>query len=228
MKTILAALLFAISTLPAMAQSRPVVLELFTSQGCSSCPPADALLAELAGRDDVIALAFHVDYWDYIGWKDPFALAGSTLRQKAYVQALGLRGLYTPQMVVDGIVDVVGYDRGRILPLLGPRAGIVAIGLRREGDEVVVSLGAGQGAGPVTAFGVQSQARTLARRGENAGRTLIEAQIVRGFRPLGIWTGAAEEIRLKRSMLPADISQVVVVVQKDGPGPVLGVGRLGL
>jgi hypothetical protein len=92
----------------------PVVVELFTSQGCSSCPPADEYLGELAHRRDVIALAFHVDYWDYIGWKDPFASPDFTRRQRAYAGALGLRGLYTPQMIVDGRADAVGSDRARV------------------------------------------------------------------------------------------------------------------
>ena len=87
---------------------RPVVLELFTSQGCSSCPPADALLGELAKRDEVVTLAFHVDYWDYIGWKDPFGDPLHTARQRAYAAHLGQRTIYTPQLVVDGAGHVVG------------------------------------------------------------------------------------------------------------------------
>src|SRR5579883_1730091 len=88
-----------------VAEKAPVVVELFTSQGCSSCPPADAFLGELAKRPDVIALAFHVDYWDYIGWKDPYALPDSTERQRRYTTALGNHFLYTPEMVVDGRHD---------------------------------------------------------------------------------------------------------------------------
>jgi len=93
----------------------PVVVELFTSQGCSSCPPADALLAELTGRPDVVALSFHVDYWDYIGWKDPYASPQYTARQQRYTQALNLRYVYTPQIVVDGRADVVGSHRAEVL-----------------------------------------------------------------------------------------------------------------
>jgi hypothetical protein len=90
----------------------PVVVELFTSQGCSSCPPADAILAELAERSDLVALSLHVDYWDYIGWKDPFGSPLHTTRQKNYASELGLRYVFTPQIVVDGAASVVGSDRG--------------------------------------------------------------------------------------------------------------------
>src|ERR1041384_1895274 len=89
----------------------PVVVELFTSQGCNSCPPADALLGELAQRPDLVALAFHVDYWNYIGWQDPFSSPEATKRQRDYAQSLGLSSVYTPEMVIDGSFDIVGLDR---------------------------------------------------------------------------------------------------------------------
>src|SRR6059036_991639 len=92
----------------------PVVVELFTSEGCSSCPPADAFLGELAQRPDIVALAFHVDYWDYIGWKDPYASPLTTQRQHDYAAALHLHMVYTPQMVVDGRADVVGSERSDV------------------------------------------------------------------------------------------------------------------
>lgn len=226
MKTIAAALILALSAGPALAQTRPVVVELFTSQGCSSCPPADALLGEVAGRSDVIALAFHVDYWDYIGWKDPFAAPDFTARQKDYVRALGLRGLYTPQMVIDGRLDVVGSDRGRVLPQLAPRPQVLAVDLRRDTDDLVVILGEGRGEGLVTVFAVQPLARTLARRGENAGRVLGETQIVRAVHALGRWQGGREEKRLSLARLPAEVSQVIVIVQQDGPGAVMGAAKM--
>jgi len=99
---------------PATVDDMPVVVELFTSQGCSSCPPADLFLGKLAERHDVLALAFHVDYWDYIGWKDPFAFKIATERQYSYGHALGLNMVYTPQMVIGGIHDAVGSDEGDV------------------------------------------------------------------------------------------------------------------
>jgi hypothetical protein len=229
MKTLTAAtLILALSAAPAWAQSRSVVVELFTSQGCSSCPPADAFLGEIAGRADVIALAFHVDYWDYIGWKDPFASPEFTARQRAYVRAMGLRGPYTPQMVIDGRLDVVGSDRGRVLPQLASRPQVLDVSLTRKGPDLVAALGSGTGEGEVTAFTVQAQARTLARRGENAGRILAEAQIVRSIHPLGRWRGAEGQFSLPLADIPKDVSQVIVTVQRDGPGAMLGAARMDL
>jgi hypothetical protein len=106
------------------ADTRPAVVELFTSQGCSSCPPADKLLGELARRSDVLTLAYHVDYWNNLGWKDPFASADATRRQRRYAGALGLSGIYTPQMVVDGAIDAVGSDRRAVEAALAGQRGI--------------------------------------------------------------------------------------------------------
>src|SRR5438105_11263765 len=107
----LAPILAALGSTAATAGAQaPVVIELFTSQGCESCPPADAYLGELARRADVVALAFHVDYWDYIGWKDPYASSAATARQRGYAAALGARVVYTPQMVIQGAAHEVGSD----------------------------------------------------------------------------------------------------------------------
>src|SRR5215510_7129171 len=114
------ALTVGLAAIPAAAD--PVLVELFTSQGCSSCAPADKLLGELRQRSGVVALAFHVDYWDYIGWKDKFAKPEYTDRQKAYRDALNLRTLYTPQMVIDGRLDVVGSERSEVESSIGSAA----------------------------------------------------------------------------------------------------------
>ena len=211
---------------------RPVVVELFTSQGCSSCPPADALLRVLAReRGDVLALAFHVTYWDRLGWPDRFALAEATARQRGYAGISGIGGVYTPQMVVDGVRDVVGSDRPRVLAAIaraGAAAGAgVAVGMAYEAAEVAVTLGdrlggAGGGAGKVLLVGFDPEHRTAVRRGENAGRELVEANIVRSVVGLGEWTGGARMVRVAR---PAGERHAVLV--QAGDGRMLGVGVLG-
>src|SRR4051794_10112623 len=130
------------------AETRPVVVELFTSQGCSSCPPADALLRELAGRADVIALGFHISYWDRLGWKDPLSNEASTDRQKAYASRLSGR-VYTPQIVVEGTNEIVGSDRAAVAAALrkGPSEAIAPVNF--AADRASVAIGGGSGAGQV-------------------------------------------------------------------------------
>ena len=140
---LLSALLgLAFGIAPLHAGERPIVVELFTSEGCSSCPPADALLAELAGRPDVLALSFHVDYWDRLGWKDPFSSPDATRRQHGYADLLGLATVYTPQMVVDGRWQAVGSDRSEVEQALGSA--------RRSRDEVPVALAVDHGRAQIT------------------------------------------------------------------------------
>ncbi len=208
----------------AAAAPRPAVVELFTSQGCSSCPPAEALLGELAGRPDVVALAFHVDYWDAIGWRDRFALPDATARQAAYQRSLGLAQLYTPQMVVDGRVDVVGSDRARVLALLAPRRDGVPVSLAAVGDAWVAELGAGAATQPaqIVLVAYLPAAATAIARGENAGRRLNEVNVVRAVRVLGTWDGRPRRIEVKRATLPADATAAAVLLQQPGGGPILG------
>jgi hypothetical protein len=180
------------------APHRPVVAELFTSEGCSSCPPADALLSEVARtRPDVLALAFHVTYWDKLGWPDPFALPDATERQRAYRHSLGLDALYTPQLVVDGTRDVLGSDHDAVRAALAAAAGeagaAVAIQLSRFGGTVRVAVGAGQGRAMLLLLGYDAAHRTPVARGENAGQVLTESNVVRELRPLGRWDGAAQQ-----------------------------------
>ena len=184
--------------MPARAAKRLVVAELFTSQGCSSCPPADAVLLELAvNRPDVLALGFHVTYWDRLGWRDPFALEASTLRQRGYASLSGIGGIYTPQMVIDGRYDVVGSDRPGVLAALARAAeqadAGVALALSRDDGGLTVTVGAGPSAegAQVLLVGFDTRHGTQVARGENAGRRLTNANAVRALVPLGQWRGAA-------------------------------------
>ena len=207
------------------ARGRPVVAELFTSEGCSSCPPADALLAEIARtQPDVLALAFHVTYWDRLGWPDRFALPAATARQRDYAARLGLDGLYTPQMVVDGTRDVVGSDRIGVAAALRAaaraEAPAVPLTITRDAAGVRVAAGAGAGRGAVLLIGYDPLHRTPVGRGENAGRTLTEANIVRSLRVLGDWAGAPRVFSA-----PAPAGERLAVLLQAPDGRILGAAR---
>lgn len=209
---------------------RPAVVELYTSQGCSSCPPADALLGELARRPDVLALAFHVDYWDDLGWRDRFELPVATQRQQQYARQLGSASVYTPQMVVDGSADVVGNDAAGVARLIASPRANVPVRLSTRDGELLVSVAAAGGmpAAEVTLLSYLPQAQTAIGRGENAGRALREFNIVRSCAALGRWHGAAAEWRVRVADLPSDARAVAVLVQQPGPGAIIGAAQLAL
>lgn len=178
-----------------LAPERAVVLELFTSQGCSSCPPADALLGALVGgRAGVIGLAWHVDYWDGLGWRDPYSSQLATDRQRAYAHRLGTE-LFTPGLVVNGGTMLVGSDRPAVeAAVAGASALPVAVTLRRTADGVTATLGAAPG--PVSALLAvwDPSDDTRIGAGENGGRRLREYRIVRSAVTLGHWDGSAREL----------------------------------
>ncbi len=212
-------------------QSRPVVLELFTSEGCSSCPPAEAFLGELAQRPDVLALAFHVDYWDGLGWRDRFALAASTQRQRVYAKSLGSSSVYTPQLVVDGRRDFVGSDRVSIERALAQaRSPGVTLSVAVHEGMVSVTLGP-QPAIPfseVLLVAYQKQVVSRISRGENAGRELDEFNIVRALRPLGQWSGAPQHFEAPVGAIPTDATDVAILVQRTSEGPIIGAASTSL
>ncbi|MBC8338401.1 MAG: DUF1223 domain-containing protein [Rhodospirillales bacterium] len=221
----------------AQAGNAPLILaELFTSQGCSSCPPADAFLGELAKRDDVLALSVHVDYWDYIGWKDPFASPENTRRQRQYGKFLGLRYIYTPQLVIDGADHVTGSDRARVLEKItkAAKSKRLAVGIKRDGEGLRVNIPAG-GPGDVkdrAAVWVvlfDDRHDTEIKRGENSGRTLSYYNVVQAMTRIGTWTGKAMEIRAGLSELPAKkADNGAVILQSLNTGRILGVARVAL
>jgi hypothetical protein len=204
-------------------QLRPAVVELFTSEGCSSCPPAELLLTELAKRPDVLALSFHVDYWDGLGWRDRFSFASATERQRRYASALKQSSIYTPQAVVDGQVDVVGSQRDALsLAVQKQRSGIDTR-ISVDSRIVHIEVGAGSGgAADVVLIGYLRNARTPIGRGENSGRTLDESNIVRVIRHLGSWHGAASSFSADARTLPSDITDIAVLLQIEGQGAILG------
>jgi hypothetical protein len=215
----------AVSSAWAQQPARPVVVELFTSEGCSSCPPADALLTDLANkRGDVLPLAFHVTYWNSLGWKDPFSFQAATTRQEGYARISTAGGVYTPQMVIDGTEDVVGSERDDVLHAIGVAAAhasdAVPVHIARNGNEAAIKVGLGSGAGKVWLIGYDSRHVTPVGRGENAGRTLVESNIVRSLTEVGDWRGSVLDLHYG---LPAGEHLAVLVQAADGH--ILGAGR---
>ena len=216
------------------ADSAPTVVELFTSQGCSSCPPADALLAELAARDDIITISFHVNYWDYIGWKDPFATEWSTQRQYAYAKVLGRGYPYTPQMVVDGKHDVVGSHRAKVANVLvssmAEADNRISLSLSRNGDELVITLPSATAAEPLELWMVRYSGphETKVARGENRGATLINTHIALAMESLGRWDGEAGEIRAEIPLPEDQEGGIAVWLQEPSAGAILGAAKLYL
>jgi hypothetical protein len=211
----------------------PWAVELFTSQGCSSCPPADAYLGMLAKRPDIVALSYHVDYWDYIGWKDAFATHATTERQRAYARVLRQRYVYTPEMVVEGI----GHDTGR------ERAGVerlLAEAQRRSAKRATPELSRSAGGAltiKLAAFPLEGAPAdvTLAiydRRhstpvasGENQGRMLENFNVVRRLEMLSRWSGAAASWTIENAGLQPGLG-AAVIVQRADHGPVIGCNKL--
>jgi hypothetical protein len=201
-----------------------LVVELFTSEGCSSCPPAEAYIGELSKRADVVALAFHVDYWDDLGWRDRFELAQSVERQNIYARNLHHLSVYTPQLVIDGRFDAVGADGSAVARALAAQRTGVPLSVSLHDTEVRIDIGA-QPQSPhcdVLLVAYLHHALSAIGRGENAGRNLEEFNIVREIRPLGGWQGDPKDFRVPLSSLPRDATGVAVLIQPAGQGPMLG------
>ncbi len=224
---LLAAALTAALPPAARAADRPILVELFTSQGCSSCPPAEAVLLDIAkGRGNVLALGFHVDYWDRLGWKDPFSSPAATERQRRYASVMRLDQVYTPQMVVDGRRELIGSDgpaaAAAITAANAAAPAPVPLRLTREGEGLAVTIGAGRGAGTAWLVGFDPQRETPIRRGENAGRTILQANVVRSFESVAEWRG--QEVALRRAMPPGERAALFL---QAPDGRILGVTLLG-
>ena len=218
----------------ANAAENPSVIELFTSQGCSSCPPADELLAKLATNPKIIALSMPVDYWDYLGWKDTFAQPVFTQRQRAYSATRGDREVYTPQAVVNGLIHANGASLLDLNAAMSATESDVTVPvvLARDGESVSVSIAAAKGSkgGVILAMPVIGQREVAIGRGENARRKVVYTNIVRGLVPLGSWTGTATTFALPAGVLK-DADSVVVIVQSGSeakPGGIVGAAQLAL
>jgi hypothetical protein len=220
---------------PAKADETKVVLELFTSQGCSSCPPADKLFTDYVNRDDILALSFSVDYWDYLGWKDTLANRDFSERQRDYAAARGDRQVYTPQMVINGGEHVVGSNRAAIDAALvkSEAKGLsVPITMTPSDHAITVNIGAGSGqSGTLWLVMYDLSVSVPIARGENSGSTITYHNVVRKLRPIAMWKGEPMSVDLPRSeMTQAKVSRCAVLLQKETanglPGEILGASTL--
>ena len=206
-----------------LGRTQPVVLELFTSQGCSSCPPADALLRELGAQDDVVALSFHVDYWNRLGWQDPYSSARWSERQERYVVALAGDNLYTPQIVIDGQLDVVGSNRRRLLQMIeqrrdardaGPALSVEVSAIGKDTEISVVASSELSDPVDLLILIAENGIETHVRRGENARRTLRHDHVVRSIETFSAWRGGARRARLSAEpSWSAEHLEIVVLAQ---------------
>ncbi len=212
------------------------VVELFTSQGCSSCVAADAYFSELAKRGDVVALSLHVDYWDYLGWHDTLGDPAHTARQREYAAVHGSRRVYTPQIVVDGSEDFVGSDRRSVDAAIARSSLPVPVTMQHGADDTIdIEVGAlpNSPATPATIRLVllTSEAKVAINRGENAGSTIDYYNVVRTMRPIGMWDGEAVKITLPaHEIMPNGVNGCAIIVQEDhpkGPGAIIGAAWLG-
>ncbi len=216
------------------------VIELFTSQGCSSCPPADKLAGELARDPSTIVMTLAVDYWDYLGWKDTLAIAGHTSRQRSYAKSRGDREVYTPQAVVNGVAHVIGSDKVAIERIIQETRKSAApltlpVSMSVAGDKLTVNVPAatdGQGQGEVWLCPTTKAVPVVIGRGENKGRTITYTNVVRRWMKLGEWTGKAETFTVPlASFQNGEIDSAAVVVQSgvaSAPKVMLGAAQTGL
>ena len=226
---------------PAHAEPRAVV-ELFTSQGCSSCPPADHIIGELAEDPAVIALSMPIDYWDYLGWKDTLADSRFSARQKAYSQMRGDREVYTPQVVVNGSAQVIGSDRAGIESAIADTKkadGVMSalVSMTVSGKQINVSIaGSGEGLGPahgeVWICSISKAVPISIGRGENSGREITYHNVVRNLLKVGDWDGTPGSWTVPLENISREgVDAAVVYVQdgsRDRPGPMLGAAYTSL
>jgi len=198
------------------AQARPVVVELFTSEACSSCPPAEAFLGQLAQNPGILALAFHVTYWNGPAWTDKFSLTAATDRQTSYAALLHQDNVFTPQAIIDGTTSVTGSDQSGVNAAIAAaqaaQTPAIPVSVTQTGM-LTIKIGAGAGAAQIWLFGYDSHHTTQIGGGENGGATLREANVVRSIASLGGWTGIPMSYTMPK---PAGDQMAVLLQQADG------------
>ena len=219
---------FARPGLAAGPPPQPLVAELFTSQSCSSCPPADALLVELAReRPDLLVLSYHVTYWNRLGWRDVFSLEEATQRQRRYAatiahSAYGPGQVYTPQLVVQGRRDAVGSDRRAVLAAIAaePVRPATTLGVTVADGAARIEVGDGRGNGTLLLVGYDPRHIVAVRGGENGGRSLAYANVVRGMVNAGAWQGRTMRVQAARPP-----GERLAVLLQDGEGAIIAAAR---
>jgi hypothetical protein len=235
--TAMAAEQVTVSKEGAAATGPKAVVELFTSQGCSSCPEADALLGRLAARGDVLALSFPVDYWDYLGWRDTLANPKFTERQKAYKSPLGVQMVYTPMMVVNGLTHLNGSDESKVQTAIEKSSNILAatqvpLRISEKGSHIVIDAGAAQQDGSVkeATIWLAQLSKSVAvpiTRGENRGKTITYHNVVRDLMPVGLWTGHPITVQLDRPSVARPCAELCAsFLQQGRGGPIIGAAVL--
>ena len=215
------------------------VVELFTSQGCSSCPPADVVLKSIADDPSIIALSMPVDYWDYLGWKDTLASPRNSERQRAYAKSRGDGAIYTPQAVINGTTHVNGAQKADITSAIEATAKAkdahhLPLWFWQERNTLNIATGAAEPGRPVKEATiwlgvVQSTANVDIKRGENAGKSLVYTNIVRELTPIGLWKGQAMKIQIPRAaVMLAETQKSVVLIQEGKAGPIIAAAWAGL
>ena len=218
--------------LPAQADQPPVVVELFTSQGCIACPPADVVLNELAEDDNILALSWAVDYWDYLGWKDTFGSAKNTVRQENYNREFGQKGVYTPQMIINGRHQVIGSRKEDVLALVErARAEKNLARVTLSGDrthlEVLIAGEAPKGQAVVRVIWYKSEEIVYIRNGDNRGKSLRYSNVVRGSIIMGRWDGNKVSLPIDLGPIIASGADCVAIIVQNGEfGPILGAAKL--
>ncbi len=215
------------------------VLELYTSQGCDTCPPADAILKKYSEREDVIALTIPVDIWDYLGWKDTLASEKNSERQKAYAKTRGDGAIYTPQVVVNGMIHVSGSNARAIEKAIITTNAVlkpirVPIRFWHRRNTIHIEAGAAPAgtdlqSATIWLAVVQKKAEVPIERGDNKGKTLTYTNVVREMTPVGMWNGKAMNLQLARNaIMRPDTQASVVLLQEGRAGPILGAAWTGL
>lgn len=240
---------FALALLPALSltglawagspgpQQHPVVVELFTSQGCSDCPAADKLVTELAARRDVIALSLPITYWDMLGWKDTLATDANTLRQKAYARAMNKSGVYTPQMIIGGAEDVVGNQRDKVMAAIAAHASADALARRvsmvviPSGDQVTIAISGDKprrdNAATIWLMRTLSHASVLVGGGENNHHELAYTNVVRDLQRIGTWYGGPQTVTLPMALEHGKHDGFAVILQNNDYGRVVAASFVG-